>query len=399
MLTRLTTLFCVGVLSQIMFASVATAGYRLETVASGLEIPWGLAFLPDGRYLVTEHPGRLRIVAADGTVSGPVGGVPPVYFKSQGGLFDVIVDRDFVNNGQLFLTYAEGMPRDNGTAIARATLVENADGAKLENLSVIFRVERRKNTPVHYGGRLVILGDGNLLLTTGDGFSFRHESQDVKSQLGKTLRLTPDGKPAPGNPFPDAPYVWTWGHRNPQGLAIAADGTVWLNEHGPQGGDELNRIEPGKNFGWPAICYCLDYTGAYVTPYTEWPGMEQPEFYWRPSIGPSGLAIYEGDQFPEWRGDFFVGALVNREVRRLHRGEDGKLIEEKLFSEIGERVRDVRTGPDGALYFTVEGKDGRIMRAVSDQPQPTVPVETPVDSLVPETAGPETTRPEPAPAM
>lgn len=373
MLTRLSAIFSACVVSLLIWAPFAVAGYKLETVASGLEIPWGLAFLPDGRYLVTEHPGRLRIVAQDGTLSAPVSGVPEVYFRSQGGLFDVVLDRDFASNRQLFLTYAEGTPDDNGTAIARATLVEADGAARLDNVTVIFRVERRKNTPVHYGGRLVVLADGNLLLTTGDGFSFRHEAQDVKSQLGKTLRMTADGKPAPGNPFADAPYVWTYGHRNPQGLALAADGTVWLHEHGPQGGDELNRIEAGKNYGWPAICYCLDYTGAYVTPYTEWPGMEQPTHYWRPSIGPSGLAVYDGDQFPEWRGDFFVGALVNREVRRLHRGEDGRLVEEKLFSEIGERVRDVRVGPDGALYFTVEGKDGRIMRAVSDQPRPTAP--------------------------
>jgi len=376
MLTRLTHLMSASVL-LCLFAPVQ-AGYRLETVAENLEIPWGLAFLPDGRFLVTEHAGRLRVVSADGQVSAPVEGVPAVYFKSQGGLFDVVIDRDFAANRRIFLTYAEGSPGNNGTAIARAILNESGTQPKLENVEVIFRVERRKDTPVHYGGRLVILGDGNLLLTTGDGFSYRHESQEVSSQLGKTLRMTADGKPAPGNPFPDAPYVWTFGHRNPQGLALAADGTIWLNEHGPQGGDELNRIEPGKNYGWPAICYCLDYTGAYVTPYTEWPGMEQPAHYWRPSIGPSGLAIYEGDQFPEWRGDFFTGALVDQEVRRLHHGEGGKLVEEKLFSEIGARVRDVRSGPDGALYFTIEGENGRIMRAVSDQsvsaPQPKVPV-------------------------
>lgn len=400
MLTRLSDAFCCLllplVLALLLSSPSARAGYRLETVAENLEIPWGLAFLPDGRFLVTEHPGRLRVVAADGTVGEPVAGVPAVYFRSQGGLFDVVLHPDFATNRKIYLTYAEGTPDDNGTAVAAATLNEQNGAPKLEDVKVIFRVERRKDTPVHYGGRLLVLGDGNLLLTTGDGFSYRHEAQDVKSQLGKTLRMTPDGKPAPGNPFPESPYVWSYGHRNPQGLAVAQDGTVWLNEHGPQGGDELNRIEPRRNYGWPAICYCLDYTGAYVTPYTEGPGMEQPEHYWRPSIGPSGLTIYHGNQFPEWEGDFFTGALVNREVRRLHRSADGKLTEEKLFSEIGARVRDVRTGPDGALYFTVEGnsegKTGRIMRAVSDMPvqsavEVPVAVDTPAAAEAVETSG------------
>ena len=372
MLTRL-TLF----VSACLLVVTAQAGFRLETVAENLEIPWGLAFLPDGGFLVTEHAGRLRIVGPDGQVGEPVTGVPAVYHKSQGGLFDIVLHPDFVNNQQVYLTYAEGSSKDNGTAVARATLSQQGLSGELKDLKVIFRVERRKDTPVHYGGRLAFLLDGTMLLTTGDGFSYRHEAQSTTSQLGKTLRMTDEGKPPVDNPFPEAPYVWTYGHRNPQGLTVTRDGTLWLNEHGPQGGDELNRIEPGNNYGWPAICYCLDYTNAYVTPFTEWEGMEQPAHYWRPSIAPSGLAIYEGDRFPEWQGDFFTGALVNKEVRRLHRTADGKLEEEKLFSEVGERVRDVRSGPDGALYFTVEGTNGRIMRAVSDAPMP-APVELPL---------------------
>lgn len=372
MLTRL-SLF----VSACLLVLNAQAGFRLETVAENLEIPWGLAFLPDGSFLVTEHAGRLRIVGPDGQVGEPVAGVPAVYHKSQGGLFDIVLHPDFANNQTIYLTYAEGSPKDNGTAVARATLSRQGLTGELKDLEVIFRVERRKDTPVHYGGRLAFLLDGTMLLTTGDGFSYRHEAQSITSQLGKTLRMTADGKPAEGNPFPESPYVWTYGHRNPQGLTVTKDGTVWLNEHGPQGGDELNRIEPGNNYGWPAICYCLDYTNAYVTPFTEWEGMEQPAFYWRPSIAPSGLAVYEGDRIPEWQGDFFIGALVNKEVRRLHRTVDGRFEEEKLFSEVGERVRDVRSGPDGALYFTVEGKNGRIMRAVSDAPLPAPAAEPP----------------------
>ncbi|MCP5179707.1 MAG: PQQ-dependent sugar dehydrogenase [Pseudomonadales bacterium] len=348
--------------------AAAQAGYRLETVAEHLEKPWGMAFLPDGGLLVTEHPGRLRIVSADGTVGAPVAGVPAVFYESQGGLFDVVLHPDFADNRVIFLTYAEGDASDNGTAVARATLRQDGLTGSLDDLDVIFRVPRRKDTPVHYGGRMAFLPDGTFLLTTGDGFSYREEAQDIHSTLGKTLRMTADGKPAPGNPFADAPYVWTYGHRNEQGLAVTHDGTVWLHEHGPQGGDELNRILPGTNYGWPAICYCLDYTGAYVTPYSEWEGMAQPEHYWRPSIGPSGLAVYEGDAIPEWHGDIFVGALVNRELRRLHREADGSWTEEALFSDIGQRVRDVRAGPDGALYFSVEGENGRIFRVVGDSP-------------------------------
>ena len=380
MLTRL-ALF----VSAWLFVGATQAGYRLETVAEHLQTPWGLAFLPDGVFLVTEHAGNLRIVSADGEVGPPVAGVPSVYYKSQGGLFDVVLHPGFASNQMIYLTYAEGTPGDNGTAVARATLSRDGLKGELKDLEVIFRVARRKDTPVHYGGRLAFLPDGTMLLTTGDGFSYRDEAQSIHSQLGKTLRMTDAGKPALGNPFPEAPYVWTYGHRNPQGLTVTRDGTVWLNEHGPQGGDELNRIEPGRNYGWPAICYCLDYTNAYVTPFTEWEGMEQPLHYWRPSIAPSGLAVYEGDRFPEWQGDFFTGALVNKEIRRLHQLPDGTLEEEKLFGEVGERVRDVRSGPDGALYFTIEGTNGRIMRAVSDTPLPETaptPESAPVDDAV-----------------
>lgn len=209
---------------------------------------------------------------------------------------------------------------------------------------------------------MVFLADGTLLLTTGDGFDYREAAQDIDSGLGKVLRLKDDGTAARGNPYPGSPYVFSYGHRNPQGLVTSASGVVWLHEHGPRGGDELNRIESGVNYGWPAITYGVDYSGAVISPYTKWEGMAQPEHYWVPSIAPSGLALYEGDQFPEWKGDLLVGALVNREVRRLDLS-GGKVVgEEKLFSELAARIRDVRGGPDGALYVLTPDRVVRITR-------------------------------------
>ncbi len=334
------------------------ANYQLETWAGDLDLPWSIAFLPDGGALVTELGGQLRRIDASGRVGKPVTNVPDVYFAGQGGLFDVVLHPDFSNNQWVYLSFAEGDPNDNGTAIARGRLAGNA----LEDVAIIFRNFTRKDTPVHYGGRMVFLADGTLLLTTGDGFDYREAAQDIDSGLGKVLRLKDDGTAARGNPYPGSPYVFSYGHRNPQGLVTSASGVVWLHEHGPRGGDELNRIESGVNYGWPAITYGVDYSGAVISPYTKWEGMAQPEHYWVPSIAPSGLALYEGDQFPEWKGDLLVGALVNREVRRLDLS-GGKVVgEEKLFSELAARIRDVRGGPDGALYVLTPDRVVRITR-------------------------------------
>ena len=238
--------------------------YQLQTIAEGLDFPWSIAFLPDGDYLVAELGGTLRRIGADGTIHPPIPGVPEVYRMSQGGLFDVLLSEDFAVSGVIYLSYAEGPADSNATAIARATLRND----KLSDVEVIFSTSPRKPTPVHYGGRMTWLPDGTLLLSTGDGFDYREEAQNIGSHFGKTIRLNADGSAASGNPFPSHPYVWTYGHRNPQGLAISTDGTVYLHEHGPQGGDEINVIGKGKNYGWPAITYGMDYNGAYVSPMT-----------------------------------------------------------------------------------------------------------------------------------
>ncbi len=355
-------LFTTAFIAVGLSLSAQAQEYRLETVASDLSNPWSLAFLPDGSMLVTERAGRLRRVSNAGEIGQPIVGVPDVYFAGQGGLHDVILHPEFAENGVIYLSYAEGSADDNGTAVARARLLNDA----LEDLDVIFRVSPRKATPVHYGARMAFLSDGTLLLTTGEGFDYREAAQDVSSGLGKIIRINDDGSPASGNPFPDSPFVWSYGHRNPQGLVVSADGVVYLHDHGPRGGDEVNVINPGVNYGWPAITYGVDYSGAYVTPYTEWEGMEQPIHYWVPSIAPSGLAIYEGDLFPEWKGDLFVGALMDKEVRRLDMKNGDVVNEESLFGELDTRIRDLRQGPHGALYIVTDGDPGKIVRVVRD---------------------------------
>ena len=351
---------CVSLLLALALSSPSPADdYRLEDWATGLSQPWSIAFLPDGSALVTELGGTLRRIDADGHVGEPLANVPGVYFAGQGGLFDVVLHPDYANNALVYLSFAEGTPGDNGTAVARARL----SGARLEAVEIIFRNFSRKDTPVHYGGRMAFLPDGTLLLTTGDGFDYREDAQDVASGLGKVLRMTDDGEPAADNPFPGSPWVYSYGHRNPQGLAVSARGVAWLHEHGPRGGDEVNRIERGINYGWPAITYGVDYSGAVISPYTALDGMAQPEHQWTPSIAPSGLCVYEDRLFADWQGDLLVGALVDREVRRLDL-EDGRVVaEEALFAEVDARIRDVRVGPGGALYLLTPDRVVRVTPA------------------------------------
>ena len=341
--------------------SAFAAPYQLVTVAEGLDYPWCVAFLPDGDLLVTEIGGALRRVSPSGDVGEPIPGVPAVHHAGQGGLFDVLPHPDFQDNQTLFLSYAALPADDNATEVMRARLVDGA----LTDTEVIFATTPRKPSPVHYGGRMAFLDDGTLVLTTGDGFDFREAAQDPMSLLGKTVRIHTDGSIPPDNPFLDRDdaldTIYSYGHRNSQGLALAPDGTLYLHEHGARGGDETNRIVPGANYGWPAVTHGVDYNGAYISPFREGPGMVAPMHVWTPSIAPSGLAVYVGDRFPAWQGDLFVGALVDREVRRLDI-EDGAVVgEEALFAELDRRIRDVRSH-DGYLYVVEDGPDARIVR-------------------------------------
>lgn len=357
--TRLAKIFALAAIILVTLPTNAEEQtYRLETLAEGLNFPWSVEFLPNGDLLVAELEGTLKRISQDGSSSNSVSGVPTVYRASQGGLFDVLLDKNFATNSTLYLSYAEGDSEENGTTVARATLTGNA----LTDVEVIFTASPRKYAPLHYGGRMAFTNDDLLLITTGDGFDFREHAQDLNSHLGKTIRINKDGSPAQDNPFPEAPKVWTYGHRNPQGLAIALDGTVYLNEHGPKGGDELNIIAKGNNYGWPAITYGMDYNGAYVSPLTEYPGMLQPQHVWTPSIGPSGMAFYEGNKFPKWQNSLFVGALVNREVRRLTVKNQQVTAEETVFAELDARIRDIRVGADGLLYIITDGNPGTVIR-------------------------------------
>jgi glucose/arabinose dehydrogenase len=341
--------------------------FSVETVAEGLERPWGVAFLPDGRMLVTEKAGRMRIVLPDGKLSAPVTGLPKVDSRGQGGLLDVAVAPDFADTRLVYFTFAEaGEGGVNGSALARGKLVGNAP--RLDDVEVIWRQVPKYASTLHFGSRIVFAGDGTMFVTTGErsNAEFRVKAQALDETLGKVVRLTREGKPAPGNPFEgrsDArPEIWSYGHRNIQGAALnPADGKLWTVEHGPRGGDELNQPEAGKNYGWPVITYGKEYSGGDIGP-TEQAGMEQPVFYWVPSIGTSGLAFNSGDAYPGWKGNAFVGGLAIPTLARLEIA-DGKVVkEERLLESLGERIRDVRQGPDGMLYLLTDSEEGRLLR-------------------------------------
>jgi aldose sugar dehydrogenase len=344
-------------------------GIRVETIVSGLSNPWGLAFLPDGRMLVTERPGRMRIATRDGTLSAPLMGVPKVLAQSQGGLLDVILDRDFARNSTIYFCYSD--PVDGGgaqTALARARLDASAT-LQLTDVKRIFRQEGPPSSGLHFGCRIVQARDGNLFLTTGDHFGPRDLAQSLDNHLGKVIRIAPDGSVPKDNPFVGRagakPEIWSYGHRNSQGATLhPVTGKLWMHEHGPQGGDELNIPEAGKNYGWPVIGYGVNYGGAKIHEGTHKPGMEQPIRQWTPVIAPSGLTIYTGDLFPQWKGNAFIGGLRPAILVRLELDGEKVTREERMLRQLNERIRDVRTGPDGALYLLTDNTAGRILRIV-----------------------------------
>ncbi|MBL4820198.1 MAG: PQQ-dependent sugar dehydrogenase [Gammaproteobacteria bacterium] len=345
----------------------AAAGYKIETIAEGLNFPWSITFLPNGDYLVALRVGEVRRISAAGEVSEPLAGLPDTYVAGQGGYFDIMLDPDFASNQTVYLSFAHGTAAENGTRIIKGTLSDTA----VENVQTLFTVSPLKDTPVHYGGKMIFLQDGTLMMTTGDGFQYREAAQDRFSLLGKIIRINKDGSVPRDNPYADGrqgdPKVWSYGHRSPQGLVLDdATGIVYMHEHGAQGGDELNVILPALNYGWPAVTKGINYSGAYVSPLKSAPGIEEPLTFWVPSIAPSGLAIYDGAAFPQWQGDLFVGALVDQEVRHL-KIESGKIVSEvPVFTEIGARIRDIRVGPDGFLYILTDSDSGKVLRVVPD---------------------------------
>jgi len=337
---------------------------RIVTVAEGLEHPWGMAFLPDGRMLVTERPGRLRVVAADGALGQPLAGVPAVDVKGQGGLLDVALDPDFAANQLVYLSYAEPREGGNGTAVARGRLTP--DG--LENVQVIFRQDLTVDGRHHFGSRLVFARDGRLFITLGDRNSQRDRVQDLGTHIGKVVRIERDGGVPADNPFVGQagakPEIWSYGHRNVQGAALhPATGELWTNEHGPKGGDELNRTLAGRNYGWPLVTYGVEYSGKTISEQQTAPGIEPPVHYWVPSIATSGLLFYTGERFLQWRGNAFVGGLASQQLSRLELDGDRVVHEEALFKgELKRRVRDVAQGPDGFIYLLTDETEGQVLR-------------------------------------
>jgi glucose/arabinose dehydrogenase len=338
----------------------------VETVARDLQNPWGLAFLPDNRMLVTERAGRLRMVDANGSLSAPIGGLPRIAVRGQAGLLDVALDPNFAQNRLVYLSFAEDRGEGRaGTSVARARLSD--DGRALESLNVTFRQEPSHTGPNHWGSRLVFDREGNLFVTLGDRFDLRNQAQNPANHIGKIVHIKPDGGAAPGNPFLNRedtrPEIWSLGHRNLQSAALhPTTGELWTVEHGARGGDEVNIPQKGKNYGWPIISYGVDYSGAKIGEGTKKAGLEQPVYYWDPSIAPSGMAFYTGDQFPAWRGSVLVGALAGKLVSRLETNGNRVTGEERMLQQLGERIRDVRQGPDGFVYLLTDSRSGRILR-------------------------------------
>ena len=338
-------------------------GLEIATIAQGFEHPWGLAFLPDGRMLVTERPGRLRIVSADGAVSAPVSGVPAVYANGQGGLLDVALDPDFANDPWVYLSFSEPGEGGGGTAVARGRLT----GGSLSDVAVIFRQAPKLDAGQHFGSRLVFDRPGRLDVTSGDRGNWDNPQRLDRGQ-GKIFRIHRDGSIPADNPFvgrEDAnPAIWSYGHRNAQGAALhPLTGALWQTEHGARGGDELNIPQAGRNYGWPVITLGINYNGEPIgSGQKQAPGMEQPIHSWTPSIAPSGLAFYTADRFPSWKGSLFVGALAFQRVVRLTLDGDTVLSEEPLLVDFGERIRDVRQGPDGYLYLLTDDAKGKLLR-------------------------------------
>ncbi len=355
--------------ADLTFRSSAAGNLAVQTVANGLVHPWSLAFLPDGRMLVTERPGRIRIVTRNGQLSPPLGGVPKVYAQSQAGLMDVLLANDFNRTRTIYVCYAE--PADGGGRIAvmRAQLVDD-ETPRLDGAKTIFRQNGPSSRGLNIGCRMVQAPDGNLFVTLGDHFAPKELAQKLDNHIGKIVRITPEGSAPQDNPFAGKqgalPEIWAYGLRNAEGLAFnPADGKLWEQEHGPMGGDEINIMQKGRNYGWPLVSYGLNYDGSPVgTGKATMPGVTDPLWHWTPSIAPSGMAFYTGELIPGWKGNLLNGALKFELLSRLELNGDKVVKEEQLLQGLHERIRDVRQGPDGAVYLLTDNSSGRILRIV-----------------------------------
>ncbi len=351
----------------------SNVAFDVVTVVDGLKFPWGMAFLPDRRILVTEKPGQLRIVGTDGKLSEPVAGVPRVDYRSQGGLLGIVIDPDFASNHLVYLSFAE--PHDDGTnntAVARGRLNDQATPAKLEDVQVIYHQQPSMRSQQHYGGRLVFARDGKLFITQGERSitAGRMQAQQLDSLLGKIVRLNPDGSVPKDNPFVGKegvrPEIWSYGHRNVEAATLnPMTGELWETEHGTRGGDEINISRKGKDYGWPTIAYGIEYAGGPITGnITQKERMEQPLYYWDPVIAPSGMTFYTGDLFPAWKGNLFIGGLGSMNLVRLTIKDEHVVDEERLLKDLATRIRDVVQGPDGSLYVLTDADPGKMLKLV-----------------------------------
>jgi glucose/arabinose dehydrogenase len=360
-------MLAVIVLSTLCCAAGAVPAYRVETIAEGLDHPWSLAFLPNGDVLVTERAGRLRLIQDGVLREAPIAGVPAVFASGQGGLFDIVLAPDFASSGSVLLSFAHGTDAANGLRVVRARY--RAEG--LDAVATVFEARPLKRGGAHYGGRIALLGDGTFAVGVGDAFTLREHAQKLDTHLGKIVRIGLDGQVPADNPFVGRdgalPEIYSLGHRNPQGLVRdAASGALFAHEHGPRGGDEINRIEAGINYGWPVATFGVDYTGAQISPFSEYEGMRSPLLHWTPSIAPSGMALVRGTMFPAWRGSLLVSALAAKSVRRVPLVDGVPGPQETLFAELGERLRDVREAPDGAIWLLTDSARGRVLRVVAE---------------------------------
>jgi glucose/arabinose dehydrogenase len=346
-----------------------TVDVSVTTLASNLDFPWAVALLPSGRFLITEKPGRIRILNKDGSPFHTITeNLPPIYVRGQAGLLDVALDRNYPRNHRIFFAYIRNIDADNcGLAVASAVLDEEA--GTLSAVNTILQTQPFTNRAVSQAGARIAIDpkDGNLFVSVGDrstGDPIPLQAQQRETHLGKVIHITPEGKAAPGNPSMGLPEVWSMGHRTPQGLAFAPDGRLWETEHGPRGGDELNLIEKGKNYGWPVIVHGINYPGTKIgAAIVEKEGLEQPRYYWDPIIAPSGLAFYQGNLFPAWKTSVLIGGLGGQAILRLELGKDDKVVnEEALLADMNERFRDVRVFPDGAVYVLTDSRAGKLLK-------------------------------------
>lgn len=339
--------------------------FEYETIVSAVNHPTALVFTDDRTALLTERNGGLRYLRDGKLDPQPINGVPNVFVAGQAGLFDVLLDPDFVENQTIYLSFAQGSATANTLKVARATL----NGYELQNVEIIFAAQPLRDSSNHYGGRMIFLADGTLLLTSGEGFEYRAKAQFLDNHFGKTIRINADGSIPADNPYVGVegalPEIFSYGHRNLQGLVLGANQAIYSHEHGPKGGDELNYIEPGKNYGWPAITYGVDYNGAHVSPYSSYADMEQPLIYWVPSIAPGGMTLYSGQEFAQWQGNLLVAALAKKSVRRIVIRDREVLQQETLFVELEQRLRDVRHGPDGEIYLLTDSDEGKVIRVTA----------------------------------